>query len=91
MPIRYGMQHPTWLEMLKNRRLEIPEPVDEPKYDRIDSTGFRYDDVRIPTESYFDFDDRLRDLPRRTWRGYWSPIEDAIENERKEFIKLENR
>lgn len=88
MPLRFGMQHPTWMEMLKNRRLEIPEPEDEPKYDAIDSTGYRYGEY-IPTDSYWDFDDRLRELPRRTWHWAWSPIEDAIENEPKEFIKLE--
>lgn len=88
MPLRFGMRHPTWMEMLKNRRLEIPEPEDEPEYDTIDSTGYRYSD-HIPTDSYWDFDDNLRELPRRTWRWYWSPIEDAMENEQKEFIKLE--
>lgn len=88
MPIRFGMQHPTWAEMFKNRRLEIPEPVDEPEYDAIDSTGYRYGE-QIPTDSYWDFDDNLKELPRRTWYWYLSPIEDAIENEQKEFIKLE--
>lgn len=87
MPLRFGQQHPTLMEMIKNRRLEIPVPEAEPKYDAIDSTGYRYG-KHIPTDSYWDFDDRLKALPRRTWYWSWSPIEDAIENESKEFKRL---
>ena len=87
MPLRFGQQNPTLMEMIKNRRLEIPVPEAEPKYDAIDSTGYRYGE-HIPTDSYWDFDDRLKALPRRTWYWSWSPIEDAIENESKEFKRL---
>jgi hypothetical protein len=28
MPLRFGMQHPTWMEMLKNDRYDISDVLD---------------------------------------------------------------